>query len=366
VEKIIMERALNLGQYPVGVSHPPIFLAEVGSYFNGNYELAKSMIETIIEAQRLVPHQPVVLKTEILNDAEICLPGDLEETYTSKLGQIKKENYRTLIERKVMALAEYEKLFRMAREANMPFIVSVYDFTAVDFATAHGAAALKIASANIVHIPLIRHAAQQGLPLLIDTGRSTIAEVFNAVNAARLAGCEDIIIQHSPDGHPAGPEAHNLRMYKTYSTCFNLPVGLSDHHTGCEMLYSSIALGASILEKGVHVDANELDQDISHTMSIDDLPKVLQSVYDVWVALGNTERNPRATIKGVIGSSQRQCVVARKDLQPGDEISLETVRFAFPCKGVPVQHWDLVNGNKVMVAIKENSPIQWSDVQENN
>lgn len=362
----MVERQFKLGPYDVGTKHAPIFLAEVGSYFNGDYQLAKDMVETIIKASSMVPSQPVVLKTEILNDPEICLPGDLQETYTCKNGQIKKENYRSLIERKVMSLDEYAKLFAMVRQANMPFIVSVYDFTAVDFATEHGACALKIASANIVHIPLIRYAAQKGLPLLIDTGRSTIAEVFNAVNTARLAGCEDIIIQHSPDGHPALPEAHNLRLLQTYLQAFNLPVGLSDHRNGTEMLYVSIALGASILEKGVHVYPDELDQDISHTMSIDELPNVLQSVYDSWMALGNTERNLRTQIKGVIGSSQRQCVVAKKDLKPGEVISLETVRFAFPCLGIPVQHWDLVNGSKIVSSIAANSPVQWCDIQKND
>ncbi|WED41906.1 N-acetylneuraminate synthase family protein [Legionella cardiaca] len=361
-----MERQFKLGPYSVGTNHAPIFLAEVGSYFNGDYQLAKNMIEMIIKARAMVPSQPVVLKTEILNDAEICLPSELQETYTCKGGQIKKENYRELIERKVMSLDNYEKLFAMVRQAEMPFIVSVYDFTAVDFATEHGACALKIASANIVHIPLIRYAAQKGLPLLIDTGRSTIAEVFNAVNTARLAGCEDIIIQHSPDGHPALPEAHNLRLLQTYSQAFNLPVGLSDHRNGTDMLYVSVALGASVLEKGVYVYPEELDQDISHSMGIDELPSVLQSVYDSWLALGNTERNLRTPIKGVIGSSQRQCVVAKKDLQPGDIISLDNVRFAFPCLGIPVQHWDLANGSKIVSTIAANSPIQWQDIQRND
>ncbi|WP_367606893.1 N-acetylneuraminate synthase family protein [Legionella sp. W05-934-2] len=354
---------MKLGPYQVGTEHPPIFLAEIGSYFNGDYELARNMMETILKAQEMVPHQPVVLKTEILNDPEICLPCDLEETYTCKSGEIRKENYRELIERKCMPLSEYEKLFTMLNQAKMPFIVSVYDFTAVDFATKHGACALKIASANIVHIPLIRYAASKKLPLVIDTGRSTIAEVFNAVNTARDAGCQDIMIQHSPDGHPASAEAHNLRLLQTYSQCFNLPVGLSCHHTGCEMLYISIALGASILEKGVHVRPDELDQDISHTMGIDDLPQVLQAVYDSWVALGKSERNLRTPIKGVIGSSQRQCVVAKKSLNAGDTISLDNVRFAFPCKGIPVQQWDLVLGMKVKAKIDADQPVKWEHVE---
>lgn len=357
-----MTKTIKLGNINVGSKFPTVFMAEIGSYFNGDYQLAKRLVESIIEARAMVPEQPIVLKTEILNDPDICLIGDLEETYTNKVGQVKKENYRKLIERKILALEHYIDIFQLAHDAQLPVVVSVYDFTAADFAAKQGAAALKIASSNIVHVPLIRHAAKLGLPLVIDTGRSTLSEVYRAVDTAKAAGCNDIIVQHSPDGHPALPEAHNLRLLQTYERCFNLPTGLSDHHTGVEMLYMAIALGASVLEKGVHVDPEELDQDISHTMSIDDLPKILKNVYDCWIALGNTERNVRTPIKGVIGSSQRQGLVAKRELSVGDKINLDNIRFAFPAVGIPVENWDLIEGWQIAKSIKAGAPLRWEDV----
>lgn len=357
-----METERKLGKFMVGQSHPPIFFAEVGSYYNGDYALAESMIASVIKAIKLVPHQPAILKTEILNNPEICLKSEVEETYTNKTGAIKKENYRTLIERKVMSLDNYKKLFKFIKDSGIDFVVSVYDFEAADFAKEQGAAALKIASSNIVHIPLIRHVATLGLPVVVDTGRSSLAEVYNAVSNLRKFSCSNIIVQHSPDGHPALPKAHNLKMLQTYQQCFNLPTGLSDHYIGTEMLYMSIALGACVLEKGLNFDPNDLDQDISHSMSFEALPGVLQSVYDCWQALGKTERNFNDKIEGVIGASQRQCLVAKSDLKPGDKISLEKVRFAFPCLGIPVEHWDIVNGREILSAIEQNTPIEWEDV----
>ena len=304
----------------------------------------------------------MVLKTEILDDPEICLPSDVLETYASKGGAVKQENYRALIERKVMPTAEYVPLFRMCREAAIPFVVSVYDFKAADFSKAQGAAALKIASSNVTHVPLIRHVAGLGLPMVIDTGRTSIAEVHRAVDTARRAGCEDIILQHSPDGHPAPAKAHNLRIMQTYVAAFGLPVGISDHYTGVEMLYVAVALGASVLEKGVYFDPDELDQDISHTMSIDDLPRVLRLVHDSWLSLGRPARDPRQTIDWVIGTSQRQCLVAARDLESGDRIGLDTVRFAFPSLGIPVEHWDTVAGWTATRALSAGEPIRWEHV----
>lgn len=356
-------RRFHLGPFELSPKNPPVFLAEIGGFFGQDYDLAREMILRIITAGRDVPNQPLILKTEILHDAEICLPGDTLETYSSKDGRVQQENYRALIERKVFPLEHYAKLFELCRSENTPFIVSVYDFAGADFAVHSGAAALKIASGNLVHIPLIRHCAGKGIPLLLDTGRSNIGEVHRAVAVARTAGCEDIVLQHSPDGHPARPKAHNLRILQTYNNVFSLPSSISDHHVGVEMLYMSVALGATVLEKGVHVAPDDLDIDISHTFSMDSLPEVLRTVYNCWQALGKPVRDANMKIEGVIGTSQRQCLVAKRDLVPGDTIGLNTVRFAFPCRGIPVEQWDLVDGWKITASIPAGTPILWSDTK---
>ncbi|WP_033068648.1 N-acetylneuraminate synthase family protein [Thalassospira australica] len=342
--------------------YPPVFLAEIGGFFGQDVGLAADMIRQIVEVGHSVAEQPMILKTEILHDPEICLLGDTLETYASKDGRVYQENYRSLIERKVLPLDHYAKLLGICSDAGAPFIVSVYDFKGADFAVEMGASSLKIASANLVHIPLIRHCASKDLPLIVDTGRSTITEVKRAIHVAREAGCQDLVVEHSPDGHPALPSAHNLNILQTYKNVLGLPVGLSDHHVGIEMLYAAIALGASVLEKGVHVAPDDLDIDISHTMDINDLPQVLRSVKDVWLALGEGERDLKKPIEGVIGTSQRQCLVAAKDIVEEEKISFETVRFAFPCKGIPVQEWDRVVGKKLVRKVRAGQPLQWDDV----
>lgn len=356
-------RSFSIGPFLLSAEAPPIFFAEIGGFFGQDIDLAGEMIRRIIQAGQEVPEQPMILKTEILHDAEICLPGETLETYAAKDGRVQQENYRALIERKVVPLAQYAQLFSLCRNAGTPFIVSVYDIAGADFAQGAGAAALKIASSNIVHVPLIRHCASMGLPLVIDTGRSTIAEVHRALEVARLAGCEDIVIEHSPDGHPALPQAHNLRVLQTYLQAFGLPVGLSDHHVGLEMLFVSIALGAAVIEKGVHVAPDDLDIDISHTMDLKDLPMVLRAVHQCWQALGRNARDLSEPIRGVLGTSQRQCLVARRDLQPGDRVGFDSVRFAFPKRGIGVEHWDLVAGWSLRAPVKADHPVRWQDVE---
>ncbi|MBT5951277.1 MAG: spore coat protein [Betaproteobacteria bacterium] len=342
---------------------PPLFFAEIGAFFGQDVNLARSMIEQILDARNQVPQQPLLLKTEVLHDPEICLPGDTMETYASKNGLVKEENYRALIERKSLPLDKYAELFEMCTLAGLPFITSVYDLAGADLAAECGAVALKIASSNIIHVPLIRHCARKGVPIILDTGRATLAEVDNAITIATEAGCEKMVIQHSPDGHPALPRAHNLKTLETYQHAFGLPVGLSDHHVGLEMMYMAIAMGASVIEKGVHVAPDDLDIDISHTMHMSDLVVVMRSIFDCWSALGLSFRDMQKPIEGVLGTSQRQCLVANSDINAGDKISLENVRFAFPCRGISVEHWNLVEGEVLRRPVSAGRPVQWGDIE---
>lgn len=360
-----MEKKMKVKFPDVTISNQnaPAFFAEIGSYYNGDINSAIEMVEQISIARDAVPQTPVFLKTEILHSADICLPGDDLENYVNKSGKLKKESWRSIIERKVMSSSDYARLFQYANSKSLPFIVSVYDFYSADLSKDNGAACLKIASANIVHVPLIRYVAKLGLPMMIDTGRATLSEVERAINTARDAGATNILLQHSPDGHPAAPEAHNLKILQSYEQLFSVPVGLSDHYTGHEMMYLAIAMGASHVEKGVFHSPDMLDQDISHSMHIEEMPKVLEMLHDSWLALGSYKRDSSMRIKGNIGTSQRQCLVAKLDAKPGDNITLENTTFAFPCKGIPVEEWDRVEKWKVRKDIHAGQPIQWCDLE---
>ena len=355
----------SIGPHTLSRAGPPVFLAEIGAFFGQDIVMGKELISEVALARDSIPELPIVLKTEILHDEDVCLPGDTAETYESKSGEVRQENYRALIQRKVVPLHAYEELLQHCAELSLSVVVSIYDFAGVDFAVEMGASGLKIASSNVIHYPLIEYAASKGVPLIIDTGRATIDEVYRAVKVAEASGCHHMVIEHSPDGHPSKPAAHNLLIMDSYQKIFGYPVGLSDHHVGHEMLYMAIALGATVLEKGVHSKPDELDIDISHTMGIDDLPRVLRTVHDCWQALGQPHRDMSVPISGTIGTSQRQCVVARDNLEKGALLSLETIRFAFPTpvRGISVEHWSIVNGWKIKNRVKKGKPVMWTDIQ---
>ena len=158
--------------------------------------------------------------------------------------------------------------------------------------------------------------------MVIDTGRASLQEVARAVEAARESGAQDILLQHSPDGHPALPEAHNLRILQAYETCFGLPTGLSDHYVGVEMLYVAIALGACVIEKGLYFDEYELDEDGAFARSGDGLVMLRANG-----PLELTRSGPSAEVELRLQGRRARWIVRITDRAEADSLAAMRRRF---------------------------------------
>ncbi len=347
-------RSFTLHDHLLDDGQPPLFLPEIGTFFNQDIDIARKLISELRDAGA------TVIKGEVLHDADIALDDDTPETYLDVEGNPVTERYRDLIERKVVPLADYESLFGHCRSEGLGLVLSVYDFRGAEFARDIGASALKIASSNIVHRPLIEHVARIGLPMVIDTGKSTLEEIARAVQWAEDAGARDIMVQHSPEAPPAPIENHHMRMLPAFRRIFDRPVGLSDHFHGEEMLYVAIALGAHSVEKGIYPDALQAEQDIHHAMPLSRVAEVMEKCRRVHLALGSEMRYLR---RDRVKYISRMGLAAGADLEPGDRIDLRNVHFAFPARGIPVEHWEIVEGWTLRRAVSAGHPIRWSDVE---
>ena len=347
--------SIKIADRVIGKKHPPLFLPEIGTFFNQDINLAKELIEN------LVASGAEMIKGEILHNVDIALDVEFTaEYYSSKKGVIR-ERYRDLIARKVVPLSHYEEIFGFCRSENVPFILSVYDFEGATFARDIGASAIKIASSNIVHHPLIEFVSKLGLPIIMDTGCSTFAEISRAVEWLRSSGCSDLLIEHSPAAPPAPASSQNLRILRTFQDAFSAPVGLSDHYHGNEMLYIAIALGAGLLEKGVMPSGGGDEQDASHAMPIRQVKEVIECCAACYESLGApTKPAPQS------GHPARMGLVASRDLREGDTIDLTNVSFAWPAIGIGVEHWKLVVGSKIIGTINKGQIVDWKNVLVNS
>ncbi|HOV03158.1 MAG TPA: N-acetylneuraminate synthase family protein [Kaistiaceae bacterium] len=340
------------GKRLVGGGAAPLLLPDIDLFFNQDMALAEFMLSSLVAAGI------EIVKGAVLHRAEIALDDGTEAAYFDG-NQILHENYRALIARKVVSLAETDRLFAVARGAGIDFVLSVYDIEGAAFARDIGAVAIKIPSSNITHEPLIRFAAGLGLPLMIDTGKSSLDEIATAENWAREGGASALLIEHSPPAPPAPLSQHHLQMIPTLSRLFRVPIGLSDHHHGLEMMLAGAALGASVLEKGVVPDGADIDQDTFHAMRLSEVAGLLTAVSAIHAAIGDPMRRlSPARAKPI----DRMGLVARRDLEPGVEISLETIDFAFPARGIGAELWSAVAGCRLIRAVRMGRPVSWNDI----
>ena len=336
----------------------PLFLPDIGTYFNQDIEQAMLIIDGLAKAG------VQTIKGEILQTAKICLKAELsgnEKYFGHQSNSFVEENHRVLIERKVISLETYREIFDYAKQQGMDLIVSVYDFEGADFAVEIGCKAIKIASSNITHQALIEYVASLDIPVIIDTGHSTIEEASRAVNWAKDKNTNlDCLIEHSPKGPPNPVEQQNLNFMKTLGVAVNCPFGLSDHHGGEEMLYAATAMGAKVLEKGVCADEMGDEQDGGHAMPLSQVKAVLQKINNIAVAMGDGVRYlPRERDKYV----SRMGLVAKTKITSGDKLSLENVSFAFPAKGIKAEYWSEVSERTINQTLQAGQVISWSDLQ---
>jgi sialic acid synthase SpsE len=348
------ENAFMIGREAVGRGAPPLFLPDIGTFFGQDIDLALWMVE------KLVSQGIRTVKGEILHSAEICLRDGGSIIYLDADGAEVREPYRALIERKVVPLDDYARIFSRIRDAGGQIVVSLYDREGADFAVEMGVAALKIATSNITHAPLIEDLAGRGLPLVLDTGGSTMEEISRAVGWIHQAGCRELVVEHSPPAPPASVRGHNLRFMQTLGSTFGVPFGLSDHHAGDEMMLAAVALGASVIETGVYPNAGQSDQDVAHAVHIDGVGRLVRRIHQVWSALGDGVRHLPADR---IIKPSRMGLVANRPLQPGDRVTEPGVGFAFPCRGIPAEEWPRVRGWRMRTTVASGEPILWDQVK---
>jgi sialic acid synthase SpsE len=346
-----------IGKRFVGDGHPPVFWPDIDVYFKRDVPLAIDMVRSMKAAG------VEVIKGAVLHRADLCLDQNCPTEYFVPGRGVVTESYRKIVERHVVDLESLRRIFGEVRDLGLDLVLSVYDDEGLAFAEEMGAAAIKIPSSNIVHAPLIRAAASARRPLVIDTGRSSIAEIDRAMCWAMDAGAQEILVQHSPPGPPAHPVQFNMRMMSELGRRFGVPYGLSDHFAGGEMVSIAVAMGASVLEKGVCVDGATADIDLAHALPLSRVPLLLETMVLAYESLGATIRADPETCSR---PRDRMGLVAARDLHPGDRLDLACVRFAFPATGIPVEDWDMVVGGVLVTSVAAGRSISSGDLEQDD
>jgi len=251
----------------------------------------------------------------------------------------------------------HKPLFDRARELGITIFSSPFDNTAIDLLEDLNAPAYKIASFEAVDLPLIKHAASTGKPLIISTGMADAEEIAEAIEAAREGGCQELAVLHCVSGYPAPAEDYNLRTIPDMIERFGIVTGLSDHTLDNTTAIASVAVGASIIEKHFTLDRSSGGPDDSFSLEPAELAALCQGAKTAWSALGSVDYRRKSSEQGNV--QFRRSLYFVKDMKAGDVIAADCVRSVRPGFGLAPRYFDKLIGRKVRSDVRFATPVRW-------
>lgn len=339
-----------IGGRAIGTGHPPFVIAEMSANHHGRLDTA---LELVDEAARAGAD---AIKLQTYRPDTLTLDSDAED-FQIRGGLWDGTTLYRLYDSAQMPWEWHEPIFARARAHGLLAFSSPFDSTAVDLLESLGAPAYKIASFEAVDLPLIRHAARTGKPLIISTGLADLEEIREAVDAARGAGCGALAILHCVSGYPAPAADYHLRTIPDLIARFGLVTGLSDHTLDNTTAVTSVALGASIIEKHFTLDRAGGGPDDSFSLEPDGLGDLCRGARTAWEALGRVEYGLKSSERGNV--KFRRSLYFVRDLAEGDVITPDAVRSVRPGYGVAPKWLDAVIGRRVTAPIARHTPVRW-------
>lgn len=251
----------------------------------------------------------------------------------------------------------HKPLFDYAKKIGITIFSSPFDTTAVDLLEDLEAPAYKIASFEAIDIPLIKYVASTGKPMIISTGMADEEEIQEAIDAAKDGGCNELAILHCVSGYPAPSDDYNLKTLIDMQNRYGVVTGLSDHTLNNTTAITSIALGASIIEKHVTLDRDGGGPDDSFSLDAVELASLSKNTEIAWRALGKVDYGRKSSEQG--NAKFRRSLYFVKDLKAGDKITANSVKSVRPGYGVAPKNLDTIIGKIVINDVVAGTPVSW-------
>jgi sialic acid synthase SpsE len=335
----------------LGPLEPSYVIAEVGANHNRDLSVAREMIDIAADAGA----NAVKFQT---------YSGEL--IYSSKTPRF--ESMKGISDKPPAELLEeislprewQSELAEYARGKGIDFFSSPFDHDAVDELSAIGVPAMKIASAEIVDLPLIEKAASTGIPLLISTGMARLGEIEDALNAAVRAGATEVGLMQCASIYPAPVGRINLRAMETMASAFAVPVGLSDHSEGITVAIAAAARGAAFIEKHYTLDRTMKGPDHPFAIEPDEFRAMVAGIREAEEALGDGRKSGPHPEEAENYRLGRRSLIVVGDHPAGSVIEEGMLTVKRPGFGVKPKHKPLVVGRRFTRAVEHDEVLDWS------
>lgn len=343
-----MRPTISIAGRNIGDDHPPYIVAEMSGNHNGDIQRAFRILEASKDAGAdAVKLQTYTAETITLDvdRPEFRLHGGLWDGW--RLHDLYREAHTPW--------DWHAPIFECARDIGITVFSAPFDPTAVDLLESLDAPAYKIASPEIVDLPLIRRVARTGKPLIISTGMATFEETEAAVGAARAAGATEIVVLHCVSSYPAPPEEANLASIRDLRERLGTVVGLSDHTMDSAIATLSVGMGANLIEKHVTLARSDGGVDSAFSLEPPELARLVRDSRIAHKAIGAPAYGPTLSERNSLKFRRSLYVVA--DVRAGEQFSEATVRSIRPNLGLAPKWLDAVLGRRASRDLQRGEPL---------
>lgn len=335
----------------IGPKHAPLIVAEMSGNHNQSLERALRIIEVAAECGA------DAIKFQTYTADTITIDCDNEEFIVGNNAKLwEGKSLYKLYEEAHTPWEWHEQMFAKAREVGILPFSSPFDETAVDFLEKLDCPMYKVASFELVHIPLIKKIATTNKPIIMSTGMADRVDLSDAVYAARAYGPRDIALLACTSTYPATPENSNIRKIVEFMRHYGAHAGLSDHTLGNSVALGAVGLGATVIEKHFTLSRAEGGVDAAFSMEPAELKELVRKSKNVWTSLGNFTfwRKDEAEQANKVF---RRSIYIVQDMEEGDIFTKENIRVIRPSLGMRPKFYERILGEKVNKKIKKGTPL---------
>lgn len=343
---------IQIGGVALGPGKQPLIIAELSGNHNGSLERALRIVDAVADSGA----QAIKLQTYTAETMTLDL-SDREFLIDNPASLWHGEHLYGLYEKAHTPWEWHEPIFARARERGLVAFSTPFDATAVSFLESLDVPAYKIASFENTDLPLISRVAATGKPVIISTGMATLAEIDDAVRAARAAGCRDLILLKCTSNYPASSESSNLATIPYLREAFGCEVGLSDHTLGIGTAIASIALGATVIEKHATLSRAEGGVDAAFSLEPAELTLLVTEAKAAAAATGKVRFGPTQEEEGSL--IFRRSLYVCEDVEAGAVLTAASVRAIRPGLGLSPKYLSTVIGRRVARAVRRGTPLSW-------
>ena len=343
---------MKIDEIEIGEGCPPAIIAELSGNHNGSLETALRIADEAKNAGadflKLQTYRPDTITLDVA-EGEFVISDPKSLWYGKSL--------HALYEQAHTPWEWQAEIFAYCKSIGLPCFSSAFDETAVEFLEKLDVCAYKVASQEIVHIPLIRKIAETGKPIILSTGMASLSEIEEAVNTIVKHGTSEFCLLKCSSSYPAPPEFSNLSTIPLLKKIFGCPVGLSDHTIGVGVPIAAVAVGADMVEKHITLDRNDGGIDSGFSSTVKEMRQMILECKSVAQAMGEPSFGPTEADKASMNG--RRSIYISNDIKAGEKLTTKNIKIVRPNLGLAPRYFDVVLGRRASRDLTMGTALTW-------